>query len=213
MNHGNVIVLSLVALLLVACGRSPDEAVPLEDPREFWACDGYEFALQRGDGIVALTLPGRDVELAAVGEARERRYARNEIALEFTADDALRLTVGLEDHACAPKVWGGPWQRAQAEGVEFRAVGQEPGWFVEITPGGDLTAVLDYGERTITLPAPEVTPLVGGARGYQAEGDGQIVQLVIEPLTCFDSMSGHVHPETVTLAVDGQRYPGCGVAK
>jgi putative lipoprotein len=208
MNNSNVIVLSLAVLVLVACERSPEETKPAGDAREFWSCDGYEFALQRGDDTLALTLGGREVELAAVGE---RRFARNEIALEFTADDALRLTVGLEDHACTPKTWDGPWQRAQEAGVAFRAVGQEPGWFVEVTPGGDLVAVLDYGERTITLPAPEVTPLDGGARGYQAEGDGRIVQLIIEPLTCFDGMSGHIHPETVTLAVDGQRYQGCGV--
>ena len=99
---------------------------------------------------------------------------------------------------------------ARARGAAFRAVGQEPGWTVEVVPGETLTAVLDYGERTIELPAPDVTPLDGGARGYQAEGDGVVVQLVIEPLVCFDSMSGHVHPETATLAVDGQRYHGCG---
>lgn len=209
MKYSNLIALLLVSAVLVACGRSPENETAVEDSREFWACDGYEFALQRGDDTVALTLGGRDVELAAVGE---RRYARNEITLEFTADDALRLTVGLEDYACVPKSWDGPWQRAQAEGVAFRAVGQEPGWFVEVTPGENLVAVLDYGDRTITLPAPEVTPLDGGARGYQAEGAGHIVQLVIEPLTCFDGMSGHIHPETATLAVDGQRYQGCGVS-
>ncbi len=183
----------------------------VEDAREFWACDGYEFALQRGDETVALTLPGRDVELAATGEARDRRYARNEIALAFAGNDSLRLTVGLEEHVCTRKAWSGPWQRAEDAGVAFRAVGQEPGWFVEVTPGGDLVAVLDYGERTITVPAPEVTPLHGGARGYQADGDGRVVQLIIEPLTCFDGMSGQIHPETATLAVDGQRYQGCGV--
>ncbi|MEX0900810.1 MAG: hypothetical protein WD081_09005 [Gammaproteobacteria bacterium] len=211
MNHGNVIAPFLVSFLLVACGRGPDEPPPIEDSRAFWACDGYEFALRRGENTVALTLPGRDVELAAVGETRERRYARNEIALEYTAKDALRLSVGLEEHVCTPKSWGGPWQRAEDAGAAFRAVGQEPGWFVEVTPGGNLVAVLDYGERTITLPAPEVTPLDGGARGYQVEGDGQVIQLVIEPLTCFDGMSGQIHPETATLAVDGQRYQGCGV--
>ena len=207
MKHANLVFV-LVILALAACGRGPDEPEQKDDARAFWACDGYEFALMRGDGAVALTLPGRQVELAAVDGSR---YARNEITLEFTADDALRLTVGLEEHVCAPKSWDGPWQRAREEGVAFRAVGQEPGWFVEVTPGEGLVATLDYGERTITLPAPEVTPLNGGARGYQAEGDGQVVQIVIEPLTCFDGMSGQVHPETVTLAVDGQRYQGCGV--
>src|SRR5690606_31800828 len=120
------------------------------------------------------------------------------------------VRLGLDEQRCAPKVWGGPWADAAARGVVFRAVGQEPGWYVEVVPDGELTAVLDYGERRVALPAPEVTPLTDGARGYQAERDGVVVQVVIEPLVCFDVMSGQVYPETVTLAHAGQRYSGCG---
>ena len=196
------------ALLFTACSREPEV---IDDAQSLWHCGGeYEFAATPRDGALEVVLPDRMFTLVAVGEPDERRYARNEVSLRFDGDDAVRLAVGLEDHACVRKAWTGPWAEARARGAEFRAVGQEPGWTVEVVPGGALTAVLDYGERTVALPAPAVTPLDGGARGYQAEGDGVVVQLVIEPLVCFDAMSGHVHPETATLAIDGQRYHGCG---
>src|SRR5690606_41512251 len=45
------------------------------------------------------------------------------------------------------------WKEAAARGVAFRAVGQEPGWYVEVGGSGapGLHAVLDYGERTIDI--------------------------------------------------------------
>ena len=174
MNTGNdssrcvIIILSLV---LAACGRAPDEGA--DALQQLWRCDGeLEFASLSKDGAVEVTLPGRTATLPAVGSPDERRYARNELSLHFDGEGSARLAVGLDRHACAPKAWVGPWADARARGVAFRAVGQEPGWFVEVTPGDALVAVLDYGERTIELPAPEVTPLNGGARGYQADGEG-----------------------------------------
>jgi putative lipoprotein len=90
-------------------------------------------------------------------------------------------------------------------------VGQEPGWYVEAVPGGVLTVALDYGERVLTAPTPAVTQLQG-ARGYQAEDvDGRLLLVLVEPIVCFDIMSGEVYPETVTVAVGDDRYRGCGV--
>lgn len=206
--------LPVFALVLGACDRSP----PPEPEPVFWQCGdegGLEFHAARSDAGVTLTLPGRTVELAAVGDGGER-FARNEVHLELEsrregAAPTAVLRVALDEHRCRPKEWAGPWAEAKARGAEFRAVGQEPGWFVEVVPGGELTAVLDYGDTRLALPAPRVTSLDGGARGYQAEADGVVVQVVIEPLVCFDAMSGQVYPETVTLAHAGRRYDGCGM--
>lgn len=102
------------------------------------------------------------------------------------------------------------WKEAAARGIAFRAVGQEPGWYVEV--GGDdapgLHAVLDYGERTVDVATVEG---LDGDRGYRGTaGDGTEVVVRTSDGPCFDSMSGHRFPTTVELAVGDQTYHGCG---
>lgn len=102
------------------------------------------------------------------------------------------------------------WKQAAQRGVAFRAVGQEPGWYVEVG-GGDapaLHAVLDYGERT--LDAAGVEQLDGG-QGYRGTtGDGTEVLVRTMDGPCFDGMSGHRFPTTVELTVGETTYNGCG---
>lgn len=200
----------IVALVLCiaaasGCGR-PAEAPERE---AFWSCDGVEFRVQPDENGVRVELPGYSAALAAAAD--DPQLFQNEgISVHF-GDASAVLDMEGARHACEPKQWAGPWAAAAERGVAFRAVGQEPGWSIEVVPGRDLTLVLDYGDRTLTMPAPEPAPLDGGARGYQIEESaGRLVLVVIEPLTCFDVMSGEAFPETVTVAVGDDRYRGCG---
>lgn len=206
-----VVLVAVAACLVAACGRAPEEAAAPEPL--YWSCDGLEFrAVPQDDGTVVVTLPGREVSLEPAGDD-SGRYVGSEFVLEV-GDDRRQagFTYGFTDHRCERKRWTGtPWDAARERGAVFRALGQEPGWYAEVVPGGALTVALDYGERVLTAPAPDATPLDGGARGYQVDADGHTVQLVIEDRVCFDGMSGHVFPETATVAVDGVRYHGCGV--
>lgn len=102
------------------------------------------------------------------------------------------------------------WQEAAGRGIEFRALGQEPGWYVEVGEGNSskLYAVLDYGERTLDIANAEALP---GGTGYRgADTDGTEVVLRIEDRPCQDGMSGHRFPATVQLTVGGETYNGCG---
>ena len=40
---------------------------------------------------------------------------------------------------------GGVWHEAKLRGVLFRAIGQEPGWLLEITDGSEILLVTGYG--------------------------------------------------------------------
>jgi uncharacterized membrane protein len=102
------------------------------------------------------------------------------------------------------------WKEAAARGVVFRAVGQEPGWYVEVggpdAPG--LHAVLDYGERTVDIAQVEGMDGDQGYRGTADDGTEVVVRTSDGP--CFDGMSGHRFPTKVELAVGDQTYDGCG---
>lgn len=195
-----------LVVALVACGRMAD--APEIAPH--WSCEGTEFAVRDvADESITLHLPGRVAELAATPDG----FRGDRVAVTFGGESAVLELDGTR-YACEPKRWDGvPWADARARGASFRALGQEPGWYLEVVPDGEMTVALDYGDRTFTLPAPAPVELDGGARGYEAQRpDGGSILVVVEPLVCFDGMSGHVFPETVTVAVGDDRYRGCGVS-
>ena len=101
-----------------------------------------------------------------------------------------------------------PWEAARERGVDFRAVGQEPGWWLEIS-GRDLELAVDYGERRLTLRDPK-RELDHGHRVYRGTADGHAVEVTLEKRRCEDAMSGETFTTTVTVEVDGETYRGCG---
>lgn len=101
-----------------------------------------------------------------------------------------------------------PWEAARERGVDFRAVGQEPGWWLEIS-GSDLELAVDYGERRLSFSEPK-RELDGGRRVYRGTSDGHTVEVVLEKRRCEDAMSGEPFSTTVTVELDGETYRGCG---
>lgn len=102
------------------------------------------------------------------------------------------------------------WKEAAARGVAFRAVGQEPGWYVEVGGNGapGLHAVLDYGERTVDATGVEGMDGGQGYRGTADDGTEIVVRTSGGP--CFDGMSGQRFPTRVELAVGDRTFHGCG---
>ena len=106
-----------------------------------------------------------------------------------------------------------PWEAAAARGIDFRAVGNEPGWFLELEDGVQIVLVTDYGRRRWTMPAPE--PEVDEAARrvtFRTEGRGDRLVLTLAPGPCEDSMSGEAFDTTVTVAIAGETLHGCGRA-
>jgi uncharacterized membrane protein len=102
-----------------------------------------------------------------------------------------------------------PWIAARERGATFRAIGQEPGWHVEIVPGSVITFVGDYGATTIRAPTPEPEQQ-GGRTIWHAATDTHELHIVVEELPCTDIMSGEEFPLTVTVSADGTELNGCG---
>jgi uncharacterized membrane protein len=104
-----------------------------------------------------------------------------------------------------------PWQRAQARGVDFRAVGQEPGWSLEVDYQGSMTLLYDYGERELTAASPALTH-VSGRSTLELSTESGPVQVTIEDRPCSDAMSGQRFPSTVIVDIGDRRLEGCGRA-
>lgn len=172
---------------------------------------GTTFA-EQGD-LVQLSFSGQRLELPIAISASGARYADDD-GNEFWGkgmENATLTLAGEEPRDCARSNRASPWDVAADNGVAFRAVGQEPGWLVELVEGdGDqgasLTAHLDYGQRL--LEAGDLQR-EGDAWNGQAT-DGTAVELSVEERDCADPMSGERFRAAASLVVGEEQFHGCG---
>ncbi|MCG5516054.1 MULTISPECIES: META domain-containing protein [unclassified Ectothiorhodospira] len=192
---------------LVGCGE--EDHVQLEqdglDPARLgdalWDCGGIPVITRfRGESL-ELVMDNHIHQLQAERAASGARYAgsvngspvsfwnRGDEAV-LTLDDETRL----DCHVTRPPT--------------YRAQGNEPGWRVDIGPER-LELSMDYGQRTLTLPTPDVT-MEGPSALYAASTDEGPLDIRIEPGLCRDTMTGMSYPDQVSLTWGEARVKGCG---
>ena len=88
----------------------------------------------------------------------------------------------------------------------YMALGTEPGWTLEITPGR-LNYAGDYGETKIIVPNPGAKPSFNGERYVTPR-----LTIDVTRTACSDGMSDRRYADTVTVAADGKTVKGCGGA-
>ncbi len=119
------------------------------------------------------------------------------------------VLLGMDrDHALAP--WDGVFFEL-ARDRDFHAVGQEPGWQLDIRKGAEMRLTYDYGRgmAVLPVPAPEVDA-AAGTRIFHASTGANDLRVVIVPVRCNDSMSGKAFAATVTVTLNGRTFRGCG---
>lgn len=99
-------------------------------------------------------------------------------------------------------------QPAAASATAFRAVGNEPGWTLDIG-GSRMVLVVDYGATRAELPIPAPVPVEGGRR-YSARDEAHQLEVTILDRVCADTMTGMPRPATVEVSFDGRALKGCG---
>lgn len=102
------------------------------------------------------------------------------------------------------------WERARAAGVDFRGVGQEPGWIVDIYADGRIVLVWDYGEHRFEFPASQTRDAGEGVTRHTAQHRGHEIEVARRRFPCRDGMSGEAYPARVDVIVDGRTLSGCG---
>ena len=203
------------AVLAAGCGmsRAPaDEGVGLAaGDRWVYRCGGgYGFVVQvLADGVRlardegAVTLPRAEATSGA-------RYSAGGVTFwsrgaEATLEDGERSW-----RSCTGERAETVWAASRLLGNEFRAVGQEPGWMVEIDPGRRMHVLLDYGEIELFTSRPERLAGPGDSTVYQAGSERGEVVVTIVGRPCADAMSGEEFPATVRVSFGGRVYDGCG---
>jgi uncharacterized membrane protein len=101
------------------------------------------------------------------------------------------------------------WQNAQERGIDFRAVGQAPEWYVEVDHEKGIRLVYDNAQQKAIMPSPVQPTTRDGTLMYEGASDTNRVEVAIEAASCTDA-TGATHPRTVTVNVNGRALRGCG---
>jgi heat shock protein HslJ len=177
-------------------------------------CNNYTTKYQRTADTISFA-PPISTKMACAPELMtlERSYLdtlTSATRVERRPDGTLALTTDNSAQLLFRRQEAATLQDARTRGIDFRGIGQEPGWVVEVTEASQITAVLDYGAKTLELPAPPAETAEDGTVVYDASTDTDHLVLRIKRKVCIDSMSGESHPSTVELLVNDKPYQGCG---
>ena len=220
MNKALIIILCNIALY--GCAHAyPDNTAQTEthaaetQARTFvYECpDDFSFVARTETGKIWLFLPGKTLDLPQVPSASGTKYSNGIDTFWSKADEAL-VETGDDRHAgCRNNHARAIWEHAKLNGVDFRAIGNEPGWYMEISNKRDILLVTDYGQRTYWFPSSVIKSEPHSRIAiYSASNDDSIIEVVIKGDPCRDSMSGEAFAATVSVVVDDRRYTGCGKA-
>jgi uncharacterized membrane protein len=161
---------------------------------------------------VWLFLPGGTVQLPRSRADSGARYADEAVSFLVAGErDALLETDGRAT-ACTENRRATLMEDAKLRGVDFRATGNEPGWWMEIGPDATIL-VTDYGQQRDIFATPEPEEDRTARRTtYWATSGGRDVQIVLIGEPCQDSMRGDSFQTTVQIRLGQASLTGCGQA-
>ncbi len=133
--------------------------------------------------------------------------------LDVSCDGSAWTTMGGRliaidaDRALAP--WDGVFFELTRD-QDVRAVGQEPGWLLELHKGKGIRFSYDYGQQTVSGPNPQAATDTTGTTSYRARVGADEIVVVVTQSPCHDVMSGEAFEATVTVSFRETTYQGCG---
>jgi membrane-bound inhibitor of C-type lysozyme/uncharacterized membrane protein len=209
-----LIISAALLMFLTSCASPPpsaDEVMESIAETSVYECGEFEFVTRNNDDGILLYMTDDTLIMQQVISASGAKYQGSGGTLWVKGEEAT-LDLGYRSYRdCKINHHRGPWEDARRRGVQFRAVGQEPGWFLEIKPGQNILLVGDYGGSRYLFNAPEPA-LEEGVAIYRTENSQNELVVEINADWCQDSMSGQVFSNRVVLNLDGKEFRGCGEA-
>ncbi len=215
-RHARLAILGVAAAALACSPEQAEEAASerVEPASTFvYECDdGYGFVARIQGETAWVFLPETTAALAHVPAASGARYSEGGITYWSKGEEALLEVRGTEHPACANNRRSAVWEHAKLNGADFRAVGNEPGWLLEIYPRR-MVLVTDYGENRYEFETPDAVENPDERRTtYEAADRGLRVIVVLEGRECRDTMSDEVFETRVAVKLNDTTYRGCGRA-
>jgi len=219
----NLPILLLSYAFLVACAQVKDilglpgaKVVLSNQAKTFvYECpDGYSFTVSLDGGQAWLFLPEQTIQLPHVSSGSGAKFSKKQITFWSKGNEA-RLESGSKVHvACKNNQAKAVWEHAKLNGVDFRALGNEPSWVLEIVNGNTIIFSDFYDKINFYVfkkPEPEVDQSTSTTI-FKVKNESHVISVSIFGTTCQDTMSGELFESSVIVELDGKSFKGCGKA-
>src|SRR5690554_536824 len=158
-----------------------------------------------------LMLPGRNVKLLPEQSPAGLQY-KGEGVIFWAQEGEAMLVTPTERHVdCRIDPRATVWATAKLRGVDYRGIGNEPGWYVEIYDNERIVLVTDYGTKWHELGgSPAEVNAAQGLTRYRTRYETQEVVIEIQKKACNDTMSDEQFETAVRAQIGARTYYGCG---
>lgn len=192
---------------------SDSSATSAPSPPSTWAytCpDGPRLTVHYRENEARVTLPTRELVLPPAPSTSGARYASGDTVFQDRAGEAF-VEVGSERYTgCLGRRAETPEDAARLLGFDFRGIGQEPGWIVDVDADRQVRWIGDYGTVRFATEAPTASESPDGSVTWTARSEGHEITVEARPEACRDAMSGRPFSHMVRVSADGRDYSGCG---
>lgn len=218
--------LVVVLVLLAGCAAEEDTAeaeksgdasssmtVPGSAGQTFvYECDDGSSFTARVEGEKAwLFLASGSTSLPHVPAASGAKFSDGTVTYWSKGESAMFERPDHQRTECTNNRRKAIWEDARLRGADFRAVGNEPGWNLEISRENGIEFVNNYGSERYTFPMVEpVSDQASRTTIYQTKEGSHELEIVLEGKACADTMSGEQLETSVTIRFDGTSLNGCG---
>lgn len=176
-----------------------------------WDCaDGQTLVMRNlfRERAVAIDFHDGTRRLDQTLSASGARYA-DAVAVFWTKGSSATLErQGLPAVQCSERRAASLMEDARARGIRIRALGNEPGWVLEVGPAGRLSWTTNYGELRYDFDQAQRAG-VDGTATYVAQQGTNSIKATVKTERCLDE--GDVEYDlAATVEFEGQTYRGCG---
>jgi membrane-bound inhibitor of C-type lysozyme/uncharacterized membrane protein len=217
---------AVAALTATGCGReepappaaeTPAAVEPSPTRRDLdvfvYDCgDGHRYTVLIDDDAALLLLPDSARRLPHEPAASGARYSDGEDLFWSKGTEALLIVDGVEHAGCVRNTVAAVWEDARIRGVDYRAVGNEPGWHLEIVESGQTVFVGDFGATRLEFATPSPTRDDDGSLHFGWREGTERFEATLREARCQDTMADIAYALTVTVEWNDRKLSGCGQA-
>ena len=177
-----------------------------------WNCaDGQTLVMRNllREKAIAIDFHDGTRRLDQTVSASGARYADSVMSFWTKGSTATLERQGAPAVQCEERRADSLREDARARGVVYRALGNEPGWVLEIGPANQLSWTTNFGQDRYDFEQAQAMATTDGANVYTAQNDAVSLKATIKAERCVDD--GDVEfDHVVTVDTGGQTYHGCG---